>query len=122
MTTVAGHRMRKSPHHQLHPFSRKVVEVVNAIPSGKVLTYSGVARLAGNPQGARQVGRLLHSLSGRFQLPWQRVVGAGGRITLRDLRGRSRQAALLHGEGVEFDGYGRIDLGEFSWEPGDSMK
>jgi methylated-DNA-protein-cysteine methyltransferase-like protein len=107
---------------RLQPFSYRVVLVVKAIPRKRVLTYGGVARLAGNPLGARQVGRLLHSLSRRFRLPWQRVVGAGGRIALRDPHGRGRQLALLRAEGVEFSDFWKINLNRYGWQPSERIR
>ena len=52
-----------------------VVEVVQSIPAGRVMTYGDVARKAGT--GARVVGRILHS--GGHDIPWWRVVNAEGR-------------------------------------------
>ncbi len=40
-------------------FSRKVLQIVSKIPSGKLMTYSRVAELAGSPRGYRAVGSIL---------------------------------------------------------------
>ena len=37
-------------------FTKRVYEVVREIPCGRVMSYGQVARLAGNPRGARGVG------------------------------------------------------------------
>ena len=50
-------------------------------------TYGQVAAMAGNRRAARQVVRLLHSSSHVHLLPWQRVVGSGGRISLPGMEG-----------------------------------
>jgi methylated-DNA-protein-cysteine methyltransferase-like protein len=55
-------------------------EAVGAIPRGRVSTYGAVARAAGLPGRARQVGFALRFAADSLNLPWQRVVGAGGRI------------------------------------------
>ena len=44
-------------------------------------------------------------------VPWQRVVGKGGRISLPG----SEQRELLEAEGIVFDGDGRIDLERYEW-------
>lgn len=94
-------------------FTEKVIDVLQAVPSGKVVTYGQVAALAGNPKGARQVGRILHTLSAKHDLPWQRVVNARGEIVTFKA---DRQRKLLEAEGVVVDESGRIDLEEFRWE------
>ncbi len=75
-------------------FEEKVVEVVRRIPAGEVLTYGDVAEEAGFPGAARAVGNLLRTTA--VELPWWRVVGAGGRITSP---AAARQSALLESEG-----------------------
>jgi len=97
----------------MQPFTRRVVELIRAIPPGRVMTYGQIARAAGNRRGARQVVRILHSLSAPLGLPWHRVVNAEGRIGLSDEEGRSVQRALLEAEGVVFGADGRIDLAEY---------
>lgn len=51
---------------KMHPvapsFSQRVFHVVAAIPYGKITTYGEVARLAGSPRAARQVGGVLRRL------------------------------------------------------------
>lgn len=50
------------------------------IPRGMVSTYGAVARAAGLPGRARLTGFALKIAPGEMNLPWHRVVGAGGRI------------------------------------------
>ncbi|WP_419778347.1 MGMT family protein [Maridesulfovibrio sp.] len=98
-------------------FTEKVIEVIKAIPEGKVCSYGRVAALAGNSRGARQVVRILHSSGEKEQLPWQRVVNREGCISLKKGQGYERQRELLEKEGVEFDFDGRIDLETYLWCP-----
>jgi methylated-DNA-protein-cysteine methyltransferase-like protein len=49
-------------------------------------------------------------------VPWQRVVNAQGKISLRPGQGSSKQRELLEDEGVEFDSRDRIDLDIYGWE------
>lgn len=73
---------------------------IGKIPKGKVATYGDVAYAAGFPGAARQVAWALHGSRG---LPWQRVVGAGGKVLLPGENG-FEQRMRLQQEGVEFAG------------------
>ena len=79
---------------------RRIAATVRRIPKGKVATYGDVAYAAGFPGAARQVVWALHASRG---LPWQRVVGAGGKILLAGEYG-FEQRMRLQQEGVEFAG------------------
>ncbi|MGZ4825794.1 MAG: MGMT family protein [Terriglobales bacterium] len=85
----------------------KILRQVRRIPRGKVATYGDVAYAAGFPGAARQVVWALHSSSG---LPWQRVVGAGGKILLTG-EAAMEQRFRLENEGVHFVGL-RVDMDE----------
>ena len=90
--------------------------MVDRIPPGQVATYGQIARLLGQPRGARQVGYALAALSPDSPVPWHRVVNAQGRISPRGLDGaHDLQRLLLEDEGVAFDNQGRIDLSRFGW-------
>jgi methylated-DNA-protein-cysteine methyltransferase-like protein len=99
------------------PFCAAAREVIAAIPAGRVATYGQVAHLAGKPWGARQVAWILHSQSDKYTLPWQRVIGAAGRISLPPGRGLETQSRLLRREGVVVGAGGRVDLEKFRWQP-----
>ena len=93
-----------------------IIEVLRALPPGKVASYGGVAEIAGLPGGAgaaRQVVRVLASMSVEHKLPWWRVVRRDGTIALGEGKGRELQLELLASEGVEFAGPGRVDMGKF---------
>ena len=98
------------------PFCVSVRKRIAAIPAGKVATYGQIARLAGKSWGARQVSWILHSQSKKYRLPWQRVIGANGRISLPLNKGFFEQRRLLRQEGVHVDDNGRIDLKTFRWQ------
>lgn len=101
----------------IQTFTEKVLAVIQAIPEGRVSSYGRIAALAGNPRGARQVSRFLHSMSEKYNLPWHRVVSASGRISLPRGRGYEQQRALLEHEGIVFSLHQGIDLSAFLWEP-----
>jgi len=100
-------------------FFARVYAAVRRIPRGRVATYGQVALLLGVPRGARAVGWALRALRGRSAatVPWQRVVGAGGRISLRGGSGPFVQRKRLEAEGVRFVG-GRIDLARYGLQQG----
>ncbi|MGH8958036.1 MAG: MGMT family protein [Acidimicrobiia bacterium] len=59
-------------------FEQAVLAVLRSLEPGEVMTYGEVAELAGYPGRARGVGRILAITP--EDLPWWRVVGAGGRM------------------------------------------
>jgi len=91
----------------------RIRATIRKIPRGKVATYGDVAYAAGFPGAARQVVWALHGSGGL--LPWQRVVGAGGKILLPGVRG-AEQRFLLQSEGVSFIGL-RVDMKQhrYAW-------
>jgi hypothetical protein len=48
-------------------------------------------------------------------VPWQRVVNAQGKISLKPGKGAEQQRKLLEDEGVIFDERDRIDLEVYGW-------
>ena len=77
------------------PLQRAIEEAVRAIPPGRCASYGYVAEEAGYPGRHRAVGSFLRDHGD--DLPWWRVVYAGGRLSAPD---PTVQAQLLRGEGV----------------------
>ena len=98
-------------------FTKNVVEIIGRIPRGNVSTYGRISCLAGRPGSARQVARILHSLSRKYDLPWHRVVNISGKISLPEHSGYYEQKAMLIDEGIVFDMQDRIDFDRFLWRP-----
>lgn len=96
----------------------RIYVVIKRIPKGKVATYGQIARLAGLPRHARQVGFALAALTdGSRGVPWQRVVNAAGEVSAREHpNSQSIQRALLEREKVRFDERGRISLPKYAWK------
>jgi methylated-DNA-protein-cysteine methyltransferase-like protein len=101
----------------MKPFTKQVVEIIKSIPEGYVMTYGQIAECAGSPRGARQVVRILHSLSAKHDLPWHRVVNARGEIAIPEGEGRYMQQLYLENENVKIGLGGRIDLEEYRFIP-----
>ncbi|MEH7300018.1 MGMT family protein [Neobacillus drentensis] len=99
------------------PFTENVIEIIRGIPEGKVMTYGQIARLAGSPRAARQVVRILHSMSKKHRLPWHRVINVKGQIALKEDEAYNEQVLSLEAEGVEVGLGGVIDLEKYQWEP-----
>jgi methylated-DNA-protein-cysteine methyltransferase-like protein len=74
--------------------------IIRSVPKGKVSTYGKVAAAAGYPLYHRAVAKLLRT---DMQLPWQRIVGAGGEIKLKG-DAAAEQRVRLNIEGVKFRG------------------
>ena len=98
-------------------WAKAVWKVVGDIPEGHVLTYGEVARLSGNPRYARRVGQAMRWAPRNLELPWHRVINAGGRVSRRagGSAFESLQRTLLEAEGISFDTSDRIDLERYGW-------
>jgi len=84
--------------------------MIFSIPPGKVSTYGRVAAAAGYPRYHRAVARLLRT-DPVDQLPWHRVLGAGGEIKLRGAAAHEQRARLKL-EGVQLNKK-RVDMDRF---------
>jgi methylated-DNA-protein-cysteine methyltransferase related protein len=84
-----------------NPALEAIWHVVCAIPRGQVATYGNVARSAGFPGRARLAGFALKVAPEGTNIPWHRVVGAGGRIVFPAASLAHReQSRRLRAEGV----------------------
>lgn len=93
-----------------------VIECIRSIPVGRVASYGGVAEMSGayrGAAGARQVARILSSMSRKHELPWWRIVKKDGSIALSDIDGKNLQRILLEGEGIGFIECNRVDMSKF---------
>jgi len=90
------------------PLAHAIAAAIRSVPRGRVSTYGAIAKAAGYPRCARHVGRILRQVGG---LPWQRILGSGGRVSLRG-EAALEQRFLLEAEGVRFRGR-KVDLKHF---------
>jgi methylated-DNA-protein-cysteine methyltransferase related protein len=98
-------------------FTERAVALIKQIPSGKVMTYGQIAGLAGSPRGARQVVRVLHSMSKKHNLPWHRVINSKGEIGFKDEEMYVVQKLSLEAEGILVSSDGKLDLKVHLYEP-----
>lgn len=93
----------------------RIYAEIRKVGKGELATYGEIAQRVGMPRGAQVVGWALrsyqdHGLSSG--LPWQRIVGKGGRIVINNQRlSQDLQKELLEAEGHQFkkdQGYWQI--------------
>jgi alkylated DNA nucleotide flippase Atl1 len=94
-------------------FADRVLDVVDAIPPGRVMSYGDIAEYLGQG-GPRQVGRVLALWGGG--VAWWRVIHADGSF----LAGQEREAlAHYQREGTPLrssgDGQFRVDMRRARW-------
>ena len=88
----------------------EIYEVVKKIPKGRVANYGTVARLAGFPGCARQVGYALHCNPDPANIPCHRVVFKDGALSPAfAFGGDNVQRQMLENEGVSFIG-DKVDM------------
>ena len=93
----------------------RIEAILALIPLGRVVSYGQVADLAGLPGRARLVGKVLRETD--KTLPWHRVLGACGTISLpKGSAGFDEQTGLLQQEGVPVVS-GRVKMREWQWQP-----
>lgn len=92
-----------------------VYHLVKRIPRGRVITYGQLARALRLRGGARAVGHAMAACPAGKGIPWHRVVGAGGRLLIREPLAQL-QRRLLESEGTSVI-EARVDLGLHAWSP-----
>jgi alkylated DNA nucleotide flippase Atl1 len=91
------------------PFARAVLDAVEEIPPGKVMSYGDVADYVGVGSG-RSVGTVMARHGS--EVPWHRVLRSDGRCATHK---SDRQLALLRAEGVPTVG-DRVDMRRARWD------
>ncbi len=101
----AGELPERSGDADLTALEAAILQVVNSLNPGDVVTYGEVAVEAGRPGAARAVGSTLRRHGSG--VPWWRVVAANGRLVPG---GEARQRRHLVAEGVVVHN-GRVAMG-----------
>ena len=92
-----------------------VYKLVKRIPRGRVTTYGLLAKALRLRGGARTAGHAMAAAPTGRGIPWHRVVGAGGKLLIREPYS-SLQRKLLESEGVTVL-ESRIPIKEYLWLP-----
>jgi len=93
----------------------RILATIRRIPRGWVASYGDIAAAAGLPGRARLVGHVLRVEPLASGVPWHRVVGASGRLSIPNDAGRSEQRRKLLREGVKFLGPLKVDMRRCRW-------
>ncbi len=98
-------------------FTKKVIDLIRKIPSGRVATYKQVAELAGKEHASRGVAWILNTCSTKYKLPWHRVLSSQGKISFDSKTYNFKeQKRRLRLEGVDIDSSGALSLNIFQWK------
>src|ERR1700741_5034538 len=91
-------------------------QLVKKIPRGRVTPYGGIAGASKLPGGARSAGRAMAACPSGQGIPWHRVVGAGGRLLLREPN-VGLQRKLLESEGLQVVEKRILNFRYYEWNP-----
>src|SRR5271169_4204938 len=100
---------------------KPVYVLVKKIPRGRVMTYGQLAKTLRLPGGARTAGRAMAARPSGQGVPWHRVVGAGGRLLIREPHA-SLQRKLLETEGLKLAEKRSLDFRDHEWKPGTARR
>src|ERR1700733_3840155 len=98
-----------------------VYALVKKIPRGRVITYGQLAKALRLPGGARTAGRAMAACPNGQGIPWHRVVGAGGKLLIREPHS-SLQRRLLETEGLRLAEKRILDFRNHEWSPGKARR
>ncbi len=88
-------------------FEQRVYDLVSSVPTGKVVTYAAMAREL-DCGSAQAVGQALKRNPFAPEVPCHRVIKTDLTIGGYDGVMLKKKLTLLSGEGVEFDGQGKL--------------
>ena len=89
-------------------FTRRVWELAEKIPKGRVTTYGILAGMAGgHPMLARMITFILSKSPNADKVPWHRIVYADGRVWL-DQKRKKERLKLYKEEGIKLDKNNKI--------------
>lgn len=94
----------------------RVYDLVKKIPRGRAMTYGQVAKALRLAGGARTAGRAMAACPSGQGVPWHRVVGAGGKLLIREPYA-SLQRKLLETEGLALAEKRILNFRDFEWGP-----
>ena len=90
----------KATNQAMDEFKSQVFQILHQTQAGECVSYGEIAKQAGFPGYARQVGYVLKNLPKDTMLPWYRVINSQGRISFAEgTEAYLRQKQLLEAEG-----------------------
>ena len=97
-------------------FTDRVLQIINLVPEGQVVSYGQVALMAGVPRAAIQVGWVLHQNGD--QVPWWRVINHVGHISTSCMEHTTAlQKTLLEKEGIKVSKDLMVDMQMYRYMP-----
>lgn len=104
-------------------FFKKVYEVVQLIPYGRVTSYGAIAEYLGSKGSARMVGWAMNgSHTMPENIPAHRVVNRNGMLTGKNhFGGPDVMKQLLESEGVSVENDQVVNFKEVNWEPAENL-
>ncbi|KKR66864.1 MAG: base-flipping protein [Microgenomates group bacterium GW2011_GWA2_40_6] len=89
-------------------FTKRVWELAEKIPRGRVTTYGILVGMAGgHPMMARMITTILSKSPNVEKVPWHRIVYANGRVWL-DKKRKKERLRLYKEEGIKLDKNNKI--------------
>lgn len=96
---------------------KQILDIVNAIPFGKVTTYGEIAEVIGMKSSARIVGWILNANRDKMEIPFHRVVNRNGELTGKlHFATPTLMKELLISEGITFIGEA-VNMSVHLWKP-----
>jgi methylated-DNA-protein-cysteine methyltransferase-like protein len=99
----------------LTEFQEKLVDALQSVPEGKVVTYGQLAEMAGSPGAARAAGSAMKK-DFASDYPCWRVVGSDGALHESAIGGPEKQREKLEEEGATFVDEDTIDMETSQYE------
>ncbi len=110
--------VRHGPHRIVgEGFHAAVYAIVARVPCGAVTTYGDIAMVLGRRGIARQVGWALAAVPDGHDVPWWRVVAAGGRLPRAGTAAAQRHARQLRSDGVRVVAGRVVDFARRRFDP-----
>ena len=97
-------------------FYKRVYEVVEQIPKGRVTTYGAIAGYLGIASGARMVGYALNNAIEK-DIPAHRVLNRNGELTGRSHFPGDTMRERLEQENIQFSEEYTVNIEQHFWDP-----
>lgn len=97
-------------------YQKEVLNILDQIPKGKVVTYQQIAIMLGDKKLSRVVGNVLHKNPLPLVHPCLKVVNSKGELAKNfGYGGIEKQKEMLIKDGIEVVNY-KVDLEKYRWK------